>query len=48
MFLWFASFLMFHISGAILHTVLLLAVISLIVHFFTGKRQPAKAPVAGD
>jgi hypothetical protein len=44
MFLWFSGFLMFHIAGALLHLVLLLAVISLIVHLFTGRRQ-APAPV---
>jgi hypothetical protein len=38
MFLWVGGFLMFHIAGALLHLVLLLAVISLVVHFVTGKR----------
>ena len=38
MFLWAAGFLMFHVAGVLLHFVLLLAVISLIVHFVTGRR----------
>ena len=38
MFLWMGGFLMFHIAGALLHLVLLLAVISLVVHLVTGKR----------
>jgi hypothetical protein len=31
---WLGSFLVFHISGALIHLLLLFAVISLIAHFF--------------
>lgn len=45
-FLWGSAFLMFHVAGTILHLVLLLAVISLIAHFFavklTGKRAASR------
>jgi hypothetical protein len=37
MFLWVSGFLMFHVAGAVLHLVLLFALISLVVHLFTGK-----------
>jgi hypothetical protein len=40
-FLWISGFLMFHIAGALLHLVLLLAVISIVVHLLTGKRHAA-------
>ncbi len=36
--LWLGGFLVFHVSSALIHILLLLAVISLIVHFFQGKR----------
>jgi hypothetical protein len=36
--LWAGGFLMFHVAGALLHVLLLLALISLIVHLFTGPR----------
>jgi hypothetical protein len=38
MFLWVSGFLMFHVAGALLHLVLLFALISLVVHLFSGKR----------
>jgi hypothetical protein len=31
---WLGGFLVFHVSGALIHILLLLAVISLIAHFF--------------
>jgi hypothetical protein len=34
---WAAGFLMFHVSGALLHILLLFAVISFIAHFFQRK-----------
>jgi hypothetical protein len=37
-FLWIGGFLMFHVAGALLHLVLLFALISLVVHLFSGKR----------
>ncbi|HXA56884.1 MAG TPA: DUF5670 family protein [Candidatus Acidoferrum sp.] len=38
MILWISGFLMFHVAGAVLHLVLLFALISLVVHLFSGKR----------
>ncbi len=38
---WAAGFLMFHVAGGLIHLLLLLAVISLVVHFFTGTRTTA-------
>jgi Family of unknown function (DUF5670) len=38
LFLWAGGFLMFHVAGALIHLLLLLAVISLVVHLFTGAR----------
>ena len=37
--LWLGGFLVFHVSSALIHILLLFAVISLIVHFF--QRKPA-------
>ena len=36
--LWAGGFMMFHIAGGLIHLLLLLAVVSLVVHFFTGAR----------
>jgi Family of unknown function (DUF5670) len=36
--LWAGGFLMFHVAGALIHLLLLLAVISLVVHLFSGRR----------
>jgi hypothetical protein len=36
--LWAGGFLMFHVAGAMIHLLLLFAVISLVVHLFTGAR----------
>jgi hypothetical protein len=35
--LWISGFLMFHVAGALLHLVLLFALISLVIHLFSGK-----------
>jgi hypothetical protein len=35
---WIAGFLVFHVAGALIHLVLLIAIISLILHFFTSSR----------
>jgi hypothetical protein len=35
---WIAGFTVFHVAGALIHLLLLLAVISLILHFVTGRR----------
>jgi hypothetical protein len=34
LFAWLGGFLVFHVSGALIHILLLLALISLIAHFF--------------
>ena len=36
--LWFSAFFMFHIAAAFLDLMLVLAVISIVAHFLTGKR----------
>jgi hypothetical protein len=36
--LWAGGFLMFHVAGGLIHLLLLFAVISLVVHLFTGTR----------
>ncbi|HUN87309.1 MAG TPA: lmo0937 family membrane protein [Terriglobales bacterium] len=38
---WIFSFAVFHVAGAALHILLVLAVISLIVHFVRGGRRAA-------
>lgn len=35
--LWLLGFLAFHVAGGLIHLLLILAVISLIVHFFRGR-----------
>jgi Family of unknown function (DUF5670) len=35
--LWLAGFLAFHVSSGLIHVLLILAVISLIAHFFRGR-----------
>ena len=36
--MWLGGFLMFHTAGFLIHLLLLFAVISLIMHFITGRR----------
>jgi Family of unknown function (DUF5670) len=36
--LWIGGFLMFHVSSFLIHLLLVFAVISLVVHLFTGSR----------
>jgi hypothetical protein len=36
--LWIAGLLVFHAAGALIHILLVIAVISLLVHLFTGSR----------
>ncbi len=36
--LWMGGFVFFHVAGFMIHLLLILAVISLIAHFFTGTR----------
>ncbi len=35
--LWLGGFFAFHVAGGLIHLLLILAVISLIVHFFRGR-----------
>lgn len=36
MFAWVGAFLVFHIAGALIHLLLLIALISLVIHLFKG------------
>jgi hypothetical protein len=36
--LWAGGFVVFHTAGFLIHVLLILAVISILVHFFTGSR----------
>ena len=36
--MWAGGFMMFHVAGALIHLLLLFAVISVLVHFLTGAR----------
>lgn len=36
--LWIGGFMVFHVAGALIHLLLLIAIISLLVHFFMGSR----------
>ena len=35
--LWVSGFVVFHVAGGLIHLVLVLAVISMIIHLFTGR-----------
>ena len=35
--LWLLGFLAFHVAGGLIHLLLILAVVSLVVHFFRGR-----------
>ena len=37
--MWLLGFFAFHIAGGLIHILLLIAVISIIVHFVTGRRS---------
>jgi len=37
LFAWIGGFVVFHVSSALIHVLLLFAVISLIMHFFQGR-----------
>jgi hypothetical protein len=36
--LWAGGFLFFHVAGFLIHLLLIFAVVSLLVHFFTGSK----------
>ena len=37
--LWLGGFVMFHVAGALIHLLLLFAIISLVLHFVMGTRR---------
>ena len=37
--LWLGGFTLFHVTGFLIHVLLILAAISLIVHFISGRRS---------
>ncbi len=37
--LWALGFVVFHVAGGVIHLLLLIAVISAIAHFFTGRHR---------
>jgi hypothetical protein len=39
--LWLLGFVAFHVGGGIIHLLLILAIISVIVHFVSGRRATA-------
>jgi hypothetical protein len=39
--MWAGGFLFFHVAGGLIHLLLLFAVISFVVHLFTGSRTTA-------
>jgi hypothetical protein len=36
--LWIGGFVVFHVAGSLIHLLLLIAIVSLVIHFFTGSR----------
>ena len=36
--MWLLGFFAFHVAGALIHLLLIIAVISLVMHFFGGRR----------
>ena len=38
LFVWIGSFVMYHVAGFLIHLLLIFAVISLLIHLFTGRR----------
>ena len=39
-FAWIGSFVMYHVAGFLIHLLLIFALISLILHLFSGRRVP--------
>jgi hypothetical protein len=37
-FAWVGSFIMYHVAGFLIHLLLIFALISLVIHLFTGRR----------
>ena len=40
LFAWVGSFVMYHVAGFLIHLLLIFALISLVIHLFTGRRAP--------
>ena len=38
-FAWIGSFIMYHVAGFLIHLLLILALISLVIHLFSGKHS---------
>ena len=38
LFAWIGSFVMYHVAGFLIHLLLIFALISLVIHLFTGRR----------
>jgi Family of unknown function (DUF5670) len=38
LFAWVGSFVMYHVAGFLIHLLLIVALISLVIHLFTGRR----------
>ena len=38
-FAWIGSFIMYHVAGFLIHLLLIFALISLVIHLFTGGRR---------
>lgn len=36
--LWIGGFVVFHVASALIHLLLLIAIVFLVIHFFTGSR----------
>lgn len=36
--LWIGGFVVFHVAGSLIHLLLLIAIIFMVIHFFTGSR----------
>jgi hypothetical protein len=42
--LWVGSFVIFHVAGALIHLLLLFAIIALVIHVFTGDKWRPDRP----
>lgn len=42
--LWVGSFVIFHVAGALIHLLLLFAIIALVIHLFSGNKTRRDRP----
>jgi Family of unknown function (DUF5670) len=42
--LWVGSFVIFHVAGALIHLLLLFAIIALVIHLFSGAKARSNRP----